>query len=247
MKFIRPLIFFFIIASFSCTNQEILGALGKTGEVLGGEDNALTNTEVIAGLKQALSIGAENSTALTSKEDGFYKNPLIVIPFPEEAIKVKNTLMDIGFENHVNKFEMVMNRAAEEATKEAAVIFVNAITSMSIQDGFNILKGGKGAATDFLKNATRAQLVNSFSPKVETAIETVELGKYWEPLIMKYNQVNALNPFGSGDDINPNLNDYVTNRAIDGLFTMVEKEEDKIREDPAARVTDLLKKVFSQQ
>ena len=240
--------FFFLIAASllfgSCTSQEILGALESINSEGG---TALTNEEVISGLKEALSVGAKNSTELTSKLDGFYKNPEISIPFPEEAIKVKNTALDLGLESQVNKFEMTLNRAAEEATKEATSIFINTISSMSVADGFKILKGGKGAATAFLKENTREQLVQKFSPKVESAIETVELTKYWEPLINKYNSVSALNPFGNQEQINPDLNAYVTDRAIDGLFTMVEKEENKIRENPAARVTDLLKKVFAQQ
>ncbi len=234
----------FSISLYSCTSQEILGALETLQEP---ETTSLTNGEVIKGLKEALTIGAKNSAGLTSKLDGFYKNPEIFIPFPEEAIKVKNTAMDVGLGNQVEKFEMTLNRAAEEATKEAIPIFVNAITSMSVEDGFKILKGGKGAATAYLKESTRAQLVEKFSPKVQTAIESVELTKYWEPLITKYNSVSSLNPFGNNEEINPDLNAYVTDKAIDGLFTMVTKEEDKIRENPAARVTDLLKKVFSQQ
>jgi len=228
---------------FSCTSQEILGAL----ESMGSEEGALSNQEVVGGLKEALNVGIKNSTKLTSQLDGFYKNPEIFIPFPEEAIKVKNTAMDLGLENQVKKFEMTLNRAAEEASKEATAVFLNAITNMSLEDGFKILKGGKGAATDYLKESTRAQLIEKFSPKVQNAIETVELTKYWKPLINKYNSVSALNPFGNQEQINPDLNSYVTDKAIDGLFTMVEKEENKIRENPAARVTDLLKKVFAQQ
>ncbi|MEM7162183.1 MAG: DUF4197 domain-containing protein [Bacteroidota bacterium] len=243
----KRLTYIFLVAILglsSCTSQEILGALESINSE---ENNSLSNAEVISGLKEALTIGAQNSTKLTSKLDGFYKNPQIAIPFPEEAIKVKNTAIDLGLENQVNTFEMTLNRAAEEATKEATSIFVNAITTMSLEDGFKILKGGKGAATEYLKESTRAQLVQKFSPKVQTAIDAVELTKYWEPLISKYNSVNTLNPFGNQEEIDPDLNAYVTDRAIDGLFIMVEKEENKIRENPAARVTDLLKKVFEQQ
>ena len=247
MKLIKPILFLFILANFSCESQGILGKLGEAAKTIGLEEGALTNDEVISGLKEALTVGAENSVSLTSKVDGFYKNPLITIPFPDEAIKVRNTAMDVGLESQVEKFEMTLNRAAEQATKEAVPIFINAITSMSIEDGFNILKGGKGAATDHLKRSTRAQLVQKFSPIVSSAIQTVELTKYWEPLITKYNSLNSLNPFGNSEKIDPDLEAYVTGRAIDGLFTMVEKEEDKIRENPAARVSDLLKKVFSQQ
>jgi len=211
------------ISLYSCTSQEILGALETLQEP---ETAALTNGEVVKGLKEALTIGVKNSAGLTSKLDGFYKNPEIFIPFPEEAIKVKNTVSDLGLESQVEKFEMTLNRAAEEATKEAIPVFVNAITSMSVEDGFKILKGGKGAATEYLKESTRAQLVQKFSPKVQTAIESVGLTKHWEPLIKKYNSVSSLNPFGNNEEINPDLNAYVTDKAIDGLFTMVTKIKD---------------------
>lgn len=247
MRSIKVFIVLLAFGHSSCAGQDIMGKLKKAGKDLTKVSAPLSNDEVVSGLKEALTIGAKNSTGLTSKLDGFYKNPEIFIPFPEEATKVKNTAIDVGLSEQVTKFEMTLNRAAEEATKEAVSIFVNAITSMSVKDGFKILKGGQGAATDFLKNATREQLVQKFSPKVKAAIETVELTKYWEPLINKYNQVNSLNPFGAKEEIDPDLNAYVTDRAIDGLFVMVEKEENKIRSNPAARVTDLLEKVFSQQ
>ena len=230
----------------SCSSQDILGGLKKAKEALNTE-GGLTNAEVVDGLKEALTVGSKNSAALTSKVDGFYKNPEIFIPFPEEAIKVKNTALDLGLESQVNSFEMTLNRAAEEATKESVSIFVDAIKNMSVSDGFEILKGGNGAATNYLKSNTRPQLIEKFSPIVEKAIESVELTKYWEPLISKYNQASSLNPFGNSEEIDPDLNAYVTDRAIDGLFIMVAKEENKIRENPAARVSDLLKKVFSQQ
>jgi hypothetical protein len=201
----------------------------------------LTNGEVISGLKEALTIGIKNSVNLTSVTDGFLNNLEIKLPFPEDAIKVKQKAIEWKLEGQVTKFETTLNRAAEEATKEALGIFTNAITNMSVQDGFAILNGGKGAATRFLKDQTTAQLVTAFKPKVAAAISTVKLTEYWNPIITKYN--NAMTLTG-GAKINPDLEDYVTKRAISGLFTMVEKEEDKIRMDPLARVTDLLTKVF---
>jgi hypothetical protein len=202
---------------------------------------ALTNSEVISGLKEALTVGIQNSVNLTSVTDGFLKNEAIRLPFPQYALKVKQKAIDWGLGAQVEKFETTLNRAAEEATKEALPIFKDAILNMSISDGFSILNGGDGAATRFLKDNTTSKLVAAFSPKVKEAISKVKLTEYWNPLITKYNSAMSLT---GGEKINPDLNQYVTERAISGLFQMVEKEENKIRKDPAARVTDLLTKVF---
>ncbi len=199
----------------------------------------LTNNEVIKGLKEALSVGTNNSTALTSKLDGFYKNPEIFIPFPPEAIKVKEKVETLGLKPQVDKFVMTLNRSAETASKEAAPIFINAITSMSIADGFAILKGGDNAATNYLKEKTTGQLKIKFNPIVKEAITKVEVTKYWNPVINTYNKIPFI------EKQNPDLEDYVTTKAMDGLFLMIEKEEKAIRKDPLARVTDILKRVFS--
>ncbi len=201
----------------------------------------LTNTEVISGLKEALNVGIKNSVNLTSVTDGFLGNAAIRLPFPEDALKVKQKALDWGLSGQVDKFETTLNRAAEEATKEALPIFVDAITNMSISDGFTILNGGDGAATKFLKDQTTAKLVNAFSPKVEAAIAKVKLTEYWNPIITKYNSAMSLT---GGEKLNPDLNKYVTEKAIAGLFLMVEQEENKIRKDPMARVSDILQKVF---
>jgi hypothetical protein len=227
-----------IITLVSCTE---LQHLSETILTESSVPEGLSNEDVIAGLKQALEIGAEQAASLSSKADGFYKNDLIKIPFPEDAIKVKETAEQYGLGGQVEKFEMTLNRAAEEAAKQAAPIFVNAIKGMSVADGFAILKGGNEAATTYLKENTTAQLRAQFGPKVATAIETVELTKFWAPLISKYNTVTL---FSGGDQINPDLQDYITQKAIDGLFVHVAQEELKIRENPQARVTDLLQKVF---
>ena len=200
--------------------------------------NELTNDEVISGLKEALSVGIKNSVNLTSATDGFLKNTEIMLPFPPDAIKVKEKAMALGLSGQVEKFETTLNRAAEEATKEAIPIFVDAIKNMSVQDGFAILKGGNGAATTFLKNRTSAILDSTFAPIVKNATSKVKLTEYWNPLITKYNALTL------GEKLNPDLDAYIRQKAIDGLFIMVAKEEDKIRLDPAARVTDILIKVF---
>lgn len=201
----------------------------------------LTNAEVIKGLKEALTVGTNNSTALASKVDGFYGNSKIRIPFPEEAIKVKNTLSDLGMQSQVKKFEETINRAAEEAAKQAAPIFMEAIKGMSIGDGFKILKGADNAATKYLQDKTSAQLKEKFKPVVKNAISKVEVTKYWNPLMTKYNKIPTV------QKVNPDLDEYITLKAMQGLFTLIADEELKIRKDPVARVTDLLKKVFGSK
>lgn len=230
------------LISIGLTSCDVLNEAAEILVIDSGESTpALTNDEVISGLKEALNIGIKNSVDLTSVQDGFLGNAEIRLSFPEDAIKVKEKALSWGLDNQVEKFETNLNRAAEEATKEALPIFKDAILGMSISDGFSILNGGEGAATRFLKDRTTAQLVTAFSPKVEAAISKVKLTDYWEPIINKYNGAMTLT---GGEKINPDLNEYVTERAITGLFLMVEKEENKIRQDPIARVTSLLQKVF---
>ncbi|WP_341905039.1 DUF4197 domain-containing protein [Fluviicola taffensis] len=229
---------FIIVLSGCDTIKEAASTINNGGT---STTPSLTNTEVISGLKEALTVGIQNSVNLTSITDGFLKNDAIRLPFPPDALKVREKAMDWGLGSQVEKFETTLNRAAEEATKEALPIFKDAILNMSISDGFSILNGGDGAATRFLKDNTTSKLVTAFSPKVKEAISKVKLTEYWNPIITKYN--NAMSLTG-GAKINPDLNQYVTERAVAGLFQMVEKEENKIRKDPAARVTDLLSKVF---
>lgn len=228
--------------SASCSAQfNLPKALEDAEKVLTGGSGKPTDGEVISGLKEALSIGSKNAGGLASKVDGYYKNPSIFIPFPQEAKAVEDKVRALGMGSFVDDFVRTMNRAAEEAAKEAAPIFVDAVKQMTIQDGWTILRGNNRAATDFLKEKTSAQLYVKFKPVVERAIDKVQLAKYWEPVISKYNKI----PFVQ--KMNPDLKDYTTRKAIDGLFFLVAKEEQKIRENPGARITDLLKKVFGYQ
>ncbi len=203
-----------------------------------GGNTQLSNEEVISGLKDALSVGTNNSSGLASKLDGYYKNPSIFIPFPPEAQKVKDKVDAMGMQEQTDKFVMTLNRAAEEAAKDAAPVFINAIKGMSIGDGFAILKGADNAATQYLKDKTTAQLKEKFTPIVQAAIDKVEVTKYWNPIINTYNKI----PFVEKQ--NPDLTAYVTERAMQGLFKLIADEELEIRKDPIARVTDILKKVF---
>ena len=196
----------------------------------------LSKEDIIQGLKDALNISIENSVKQSSALDGFWKNPLIKLPFPEDAKKVKDAAIKLKMNGAVERFETTLNRAAEEATKKALPIFLNAIKNMQITDGLAILNGGNGSATRFLQNNTTNELKTAFRPEVDKAIQTVELTKYWDPLATNYNKVNV---FTGGKSINPDLNAYVTERAISGLFKLVEIEENKIRKDPAAAVKNV--------
>jgi hypothetical protein len=201
----------------------------------------LSNEEVISGLKEALSVGIKNSVNLTSVTDGFLKNSNIRLPFPPDAQKVKDKALEWKLDGQVEKFETTLNRAAEEATKEALPIFADAIKNMTVQDGFAILNGGDGSATKYLKDQTTSKLIAAFTPKVKEATSKVKLTEYWNPIINKYNSAMTLT---GGQKLNPDLDAFVTQKAIEGLFYMVEKEENKIRKDPAARVSEILVKVF---
>ena len=201
----------------------------------------LTNSEVIAGLKEALTIGVKESSTAASKMDGFYKNQKIFIPWPAEAQKMKDVLVQTGFSKQVTAFEESINRAAEEAAKGAFDVFAGAVKEMTIADGFAILNGGETAATQYLREKTTVPLKGKFSPVVRNAVEKVNVTSYWSPLVNAYNMIPGVTKQ------NPNLEDYITDRAIDGLMTLIAEQETKIRKDPAAQVTALLKKVFGSQ
>ena len=241
-KIVISLFIFSSIYSCDVLNEAANQALeGVNTNNSNTEQPGLSNTEVISGLREALNIGIENSVASTSVNDGFLKNSEIRLPFPPDAQKVKDKAIEFGLDTQVEKFETTLNRAAEEASKEALNIFVSAIKNMTLEDGFAILNGGNGAATKFLKDQTKSELQQAFLPKVKDAISKVKLTEYWNPIITKY---NTFAKFKGLEEINPDLELFVTQKAIDGLFVMVEKEEDKIRLDPLARVTDLLTRVF---
>lgn len=199
---------------------------------------SLTNEEVVKGLKEALTIGTNSSSTMASKMDGYYKNPRIFIPWPQEAADMKTKLSSMGMQKKIDEFETSLNRAAEEAAKGASKVFVDAIVNMSVADGFAILKGDDTAATNYLRKTTYSPLKEKFKPIVKDAINKVKVTSYWNPLVTKYNKIPGVKKQ------NPDLEEYVTIKAINGLMLLISDEEAKIRRDPAARVTDLLKKVF---
>ncbi len=200
-----------------------------------------TQSEIAAGLKEALIIGAQNSVLKTAVENGFYGNSLIKIPFPPEADKVAEKAREFGFDRQVDQFVETMNHGAEKAAAKAAPIFTDAIKGMSFNDVYQIWQGEDDAATEYLRENTLNELQNEFRPVIKGALEEVEITKYWNPLINTYNQI----PFTA--KLNPNLEDYVLEETLNGLFLVLAQEEARIREDPAARVTDLLQRVFGYQ
>ncbi|MFH0866796.1 MAG: DUF4197 domain-containing protein [Bacteroidota bacterium] len=239
MKSIKSVLVLFVainLLSCKAQNTTIQGVFNTVNNTV--NSGTLTNDDIIKGLKEALNVGTNNSVASASKVDGFFKNTTIKILFPPEAAAMETKLRAIGMGSDVDKFIETMNHGAEEAAKSAATIFLSAITNLTISDGLTILKGADNAATQYLKDNTTASLKTSFKPIVKTALEKVEVTKYWNPLATAYNKI----PFVT--QVNPDLDTYVTEKAIEGLFKLIAAEEYKIRKDPAARINDILKKVF---
>lgn len=238
MMFLRLTPLLLLITLFSCSPQELQSILDAAG------GTPLSNEEVVAGLKEALQVGADRSVSKAGAVNGFWNDPQIRIPFPPEAIKVKNTLLQIGLEKPVEDLERTLNKAAENAAKEAMPVFMEAVRGLSIQDGFTILRGGDNAATDLLRQRTEPQLRARFLPVVKDATSAVALTSYWQPVASAYNTATILT---GQQAVDPDLDAYVTDRALDGLFILLAAEEKKIREDPIARTTELLRRVFGQQ
>lgn len=243
MKKLNIVLSIIILISFnSCKSQIDFDKIKADGtKILNQSTNkALTNDEIIKGLKEALTIGSKNASMSLNKTDAYFKNQFLYIPFPPEAKKAEETLIKYGQNKLVNDFVLTLNRAAEDAAKEAAPIFMNAVKNMTIKDGLNILNGNNDAATIYLKNNTQAELLKKFKPIIENSLNKVNATKYWSDILGIYNRIPSV------QKINPDLAAYATQKAIDGLFIVVAQEELKIRKDPAARVTDILKKVFGK-
>ncbi len=202
------------------------------------DSSALDESTVAAGLKEALRIGTERSTASTSQLDGFYKNALIRIALPDQFEGVAKTLRQFGMGSYVDNFEVSMNRAAERASGEAVDVFWSAIKQMSISDAFGILNGEQTAATDYFRGKTTASLTARFQPIVRTKMKEVGVYNLYNDLVAKYNTLPIEKPEAVDIDT------YVTARTVNGIFSVLEGEEKRIRQDPAARTTALLKKVF---
>ena len=211
--------------------------LKKLKKALEGE--SLTTEEVAQGLKEALTNGVSKGSDLVSQVDGYFKNPEIKIPFPPEVKQVETRLRQIGLGSEVDKFVLTLNRGAEDAAKEAKPIFVEAVRQMTIQDAWAILRGEQDAATQYLKKSTSASLKEKFKPIIQNSLNKVNATKYYGDLVNSYNKIPLV------QKVNPDLDEYATDKAIEGLFVMIAKEEKNIRENPVARTTELLKKVFA--
>ena len=224
----------------ACTAAQINQAISDANKAVNGE-KPLTTAEVGEGLKEALINGISKGSDLVSQADGYFKNPEIKIPFPPDVKKVEDRLRQIGLGGEVDKFVMTLNRGAEDAAKEAKPIFIAAIKQMTIDDAWAILKGEPDAATQFLKRTTTAQLKEKFKPVIQASLDKVSATKYYSDIVNRYNSIPLV------QKVNPDLNDYATDLAMQGLFTMIAKEEKNIRQDPIARTTELLKRVFGAQ
>lgn len=235
-KFFFASIIFLTTLTGCDTAQQVLSGMGQTTGGAGG----LSSTEIAAGLKEALIVGANNSTQQLSSVDGFFKNAAVKIWMPEEARKVESTLRSVGMGSLVDKAVLSMNRAAEEAAKGAGTIFINAVRQMSITDAVGILRGGDFAATNYFKAKTTDALTQSFRPVINNALGEVNATKYWKDVTTMYNQFAATK-------VNTDLAGYVTGKAMDGIFLQLGLEEQKIRKDPVSRTTELLKKVFGSR
>lgn len=202
--------------------------------------SALDYSTIVSGLKEALDIGARNAIANVSKPDGYLTNQLIHIAMPPELEQVSGLMRKFGLGSQADAFEQSMNHAAEKAAPEATNIIVNAINNMSIEDANNILQGPDNAATEYFRAQTIEQLTGLFRPSINASLNQVGTTKYYNELTDKVAALPLV-----GEDINVDLPDYVTEQALNGLFTMIAAEEKKIRENPAARTTELLKQVFA--
>ena len=202
--------------------------------------NGLSNATVASGLKEALSLGLTDGIKTLGQKNGFYNNSVAKILMPEELQNVEKTLRSLGMGTLADKGIKLLNSAAEDAVSEAAPIFVNAVTSMTITDAKDILVGGNNSATNYLKLKTTSDLTKAFQPKVEASLGKVGADKVWNNLITKYNTL-------TGNQIDPNLNAYVTQQTINGVFNMVAEKEEGIRGNKALRTTSLLQQVFGAQ
>ncbi len=232
MKFSNIFIIIGLLISSSCAELQ---------QVVNQFPGTLGNEEIASGLRQALDNGIDKQVSKLTMEDGFFKNELVKIGLPDELQKVDKALRDIGLGNLADQGLKVLNRAAEDAVKEATPIFIDAVKGITFADAKNILLGADNEATEYLRIGTSDALYNKFSPVIENSFVKVGADQIWENLINKYNTI----PFVQ--KVNPDLTDYVTGQALKGVYTMIAVEEKEIRTKVSSRTTDLLKRVFALQ
>lgn len=231
----KILILFLSLSLFSCDElQNVVNNLPNEG---GGISDAM----IAGGLREALDFGIDKQVSKLTKQDGFYKNNLVKILLPSELQKVDKTLRDIGLGSLADEGLKVLNRAAEDAVKEATPIFVNAVKEITFNDAKNILLGADNSATNYLRGKTNSALYSKFNPVIENSFAKVGADQIWTNIINKYNSVPFVNK------VNPDLTDYVTNEALKGVYKMIAIEEKQIRTKVSSRTTDLLRKVFVLQ
>lgn len=232
MKKIAAVLVLFLLAG--CAElQKVVNQLPKGG--------ALTQSQIGAGLRQALDNGIKNQVSKLTATDGFYRNNLVKILLPSELQKVDKGLRKIGLSNLADEGIKALNRAAEDAVKTATPIFVDAVKGITFNDAKNILLGADNAATSYLQGRTTSALYSKFNPVIKNSFGKVGADKIWRNLINKYNSIPFTNK------VNPDLTDYVTNKALKGVFTMIAIEEKGIRNKIGLRTTDLLRRVFALQ
>lgn len=231
-KFLAIILFFNLTACDEL--QQVVNQLPQEGGRIG-------NTDIASGLRQALDLGIDKQVSKLTQKDGFFKNELVKILLPQELQKVDKALRDIGLDNLADEGLKVLNRAAEDAVKEATPIFVSAVKDITFTDAKNILLGNDDAATQYLTSKTETALYNKFEPVINNSFSKVGADQIWTNLITKYNAI----PFTN--NVNPDLTQYVTGEALKGVYTMIAVEEKEIRTKISSRTTDLLKKVFALQ
>ena len=205
------------------------------------QEGVLSNTDIGSGLKEALNFGIEKQVSKLTEEGGFFRNELVKILLPEELQKVDKALRNIGLSSLADEGLKILNNAAEDAVKEATPIFVNAVKDITFADAKNILLGNEDAATQYLTSKTQTALYNKFEPVIKNSFSKFGVDQIWGNLINKYNAIPFTNT------VNPNLTEYVTNEALEGVYTMIAVEEKEIRTKLSSRTTDLLKRVFALQ
>ncbi|SCY87849.1 DUF4197 domain-containing protein [Flavobacterium caeni] len=227
------LITLLFLASSCAELQQVASQYPQLGTV--------ANADISAGLKEALNNGITKQVSKLTVTDGFFRNEAVKILLPDELKKVDKTLRDLGMSSLADEGLKVLNRAAENAVKEATPIFAGAVKNMTFTDARNILLGNDSSATTYLQNTTSTQLYTKFNPVVKTSLGKVGADKVWNQIITKYNAIPLVKK------VNPDLNDYVTDKAMEGVFKMVAVEEKDIRNNLSARTSDLLKRVFALQ
>lgn len=205
----------------------------------GGSLAALTESDAGSAIKEALAKGVAAGIAKLNKKDGFFGSDVYKLLLPADAVKIGNTLRAIGLGSQVDKAILQINRSAEKAVGYAAPIFVSAIKQMTLTDAVNLVKGGNTSATDFFKSKTTDSLKAAFSPVIRKTLDSTSATRYYSDIVTSYNKLPT-----TFNKVNPDLQDYVTTMAVNALFDQIAKEEVAIRANPAARTTDLLKKVF---